>query len=49
MVKIVFDLNDKLNEKLREYINKKWPLKTYGRIKEVIEAALTEYLEKEGA
>jgi len=37
-----------LNEKLRNYINKKWPLHTYGKIKEVIEAALTEYLKKEG-
>jgi hypothetical protein len=47
MVKIVFNLNDELNEKLRQYINKKWPLKTYGRIKEVIEDALTEYLKKQ--
>jgi hypothetical protein len=48
MVKVVFDLNDDLNKKLREYINKKWPLHTYGKIKEVMEQALTEHLEKEG-
>jgi hypothetical protein len=46
MVKIVIDLDDKLNEKLRQYINKKYPLMSYGKIKEVIEEALTGFLEK---
>jgi hypothetical protein len=45
MVKVVIDLNENLNEKLRLYINKKYPLKTYGKVKEVTEAAITEYLQ----
>jgi hypothetical protein len=45
MVKIVIDLDDQLNEKLRHYINKKYPLQTYGKVREVTEAALTEYLQ----
>jgi hypothetical protein len=46
MVKIVLDLDDKLNEQLRLYINRKYPLKTYGKLKEVVEQALKEFLEK---
>jgi len=46
MVKIVLDLDDKLNEQLRFYINRKYPLKSYGKLKEVIEQALKQFLEK---
>jgi len=46
MVKIVLDLDDKLNEQLRLYINRKYPLKSYGKLKEVIEQALKQFLEK---
>jgi hypothetical protein len=45
MGKIVFDLDDKLEEKLRLYINKNFPMKPYGQIKKVIEEALKQYLE----
>jgi hypothetical protein len=43
---VVIDLDDKLEEKLRLYINKKYPIKPYGKLKEVVEEALTEYLTK---
>lgn len=45
MVKVVINLDEQLNEKLRLFINKKYPLRSYGKIKEVIEAALKEYLQ----
>lgn len=45
MVKIVIDIKETLNKQLRLYINKKFPLQTYGKVKEVTEAALTEYMQ----
>ncbi|MGD0645275.1 MAG: hypothetical protein ABSA75_10260 [Candidatus Bathyarchaeia archaeon] len=48
MVKVTFDLNDALNEKLRLYINKNFPLKTHGMVKQILEESLEEWLTKHG-
>jgi hypothetical protein len=46
MGKLVIIINDELEERLRRYIARKYPTETYGKIKQVIEEALTEYLQK---
>jgi len=46
MGKIVVIIDDKLEERLRRYIASKYPTETYGKIKQIIEQALTEYLQK---
>jgi hypothetical protein len=44
MARIQVILNDETEEKLRLYINKKYPKKPYGKISEVINEALDKYL-----
>ncbi len=46
MGKLVVIIDDKLEEKLRRFIAQKYPTETYGKIKRIIEEALTEYLQK---
>jgi len=46
MGKLVIIIDDKLEEKLRRHISHKYPTETYGKIKQIIEEALTEYLQK---
>ena len=46
MGKLVVIIDDKLEERLRRYIARKYPTETYGKIKLVIEQALNEYLQK---
>jgi hypothetical protein len=46
MGKLVVIIDDKLEERLRRYIASKYPTETYGKIKQIIEQALTEYLQK---
>ncbi len=45
--KIVFEIDDEVNEKLRRYIAKKYPLESYGKVKQIINDALKEYLDKQ--
>jgi hypothetical protein len=45
MGKLTLNLSDKLEETLRTYISKKYPQQTFGKISEITEKALAEYLE----
>ena len=44
MVMITFNLDDKINVRLRAFIDSKWD-STYGRVTQVIEEALTAFLD----
>lgn len=46
MPKVTLIMDDELNKRTRKYINDTFPDSPYGRLKEVIEDALKEYLEK---
>ena len=44
--KVTIILDDGLNKRARKYIVETFPDSQYGKLKEVMEAALKEYLEK---
>jgi hypothetical protein len=46
MPKLTIMLTDETNKKLRDYVSKTYPQKTFGKISQVIEEALKQYLEK---
>lgn len=48
MTKISVDINDELNQRLRKYIWAMYDYKTHGKIKQVIQDALDEYLKEHG-
>jgi len=48
MPKVTLIMDDKLNKRVRKYISDTFPDSPYGRLKEVIESAVLEYLEKKG-
>jgi hypothetical protein len=47
MGKLTVVINDEVERKLRIYIAKKYPTEIYGKLSEVIELALREFLRKE--
>jgi hypothetical protein len=46
MGKMVIIIDDKLEDQLRRYISQKYPTETYGKIRQVVEEALKQYLKK---
>lgn len=46
MAKITITLSDETEKKLRSYVTSKYPEKPFGKLSEVVEEALIEYLEK---
>lgn len=44
--KITLMLSDETDKKLRAYIVKRYPEQPFGKLSEVVEAAITEYLNK---
>lgn len=47
MGKITIMLNNETENKIRDYIAEKYPRKTFGKISEVIETAINEYLQRQ--
>jgi len=47
-VKLTVSLTLKTEKQLRSYVTSKYPEKPFGKLSEVVEKALTEYLSKEG-
>jgi hypothetical protein len=46
MAKITITLTDETEKKLRSYVTSKYPEKPFGKLSNVVEEALIEYLEK---
>jgi 5-methylcytosine-specific restriction endonuclease McrA len=46
MPKLTIILTSETNRKLREYVAKKYPLESYGKISQVIEEALKQYIKR---
>jgi len=47
MGKLTIIISDEVEERLRVYIAKQYPTEIYGKLSEVVELALKEFLEKE--
>jgi hypothetical protein len=47
MPKLTIILTEETNRNLREYVTKNYPLEPYGKISQVIEEAVTEFLKKQ--
>lgn len=49
LAKITITLSDKTEKALRNYVTQNYPEQPFGKLSEVVEKALIEYLKKEGA
>ena len=47
MGKITISLTDETEKKLRSYVTSKYPEKSFGKLSEVVEISVKEYLEKQ--
>jgi len=47
MAKITITLSDETEKKLRSYVTSKYPEKPFGKLSDVVEKALVEYLKKD--
>ena len=47
MGRITISLTDETEKKLRSYVTSKYPKQTFGKLSEVVETSVKEYLEKQ--
>ena len=47
MGKITISLTDKTEKKLRDYVASKYPDQQFGKLSEIVETSVKEYLEKQ--
>jgi hypothetical protein len=49
MGKITVTISDETEKRLREYVTRRYPEKPFGKLSQIVEQAIKEFLEKKGS